>query len=76
MHPMDIIALLYKSGTNGIKIAEKTGVRASTVSRVIHNKTKSRNVATYISGTLNKPLSELWPGTYDEKQYKHKVRAA
>lgn len=75
MHPQRIIAHIYERNSNVNKVAETLQVKAATVSRVIHGKATSRNIATYISGFIKIPLDDLWPGVY-VKQYKHKVRAA
>jgi len=75
MHPKDIIACLHKADTSVVGVATDLGLRTATVSMVINDKGRSRNVATYISGILEIPLNELWPDVYI-KQYKHKVRAA
>jgi lambda repressor-like predicted transcriptional regulator len=65
MHPADIKAALEKAGSSQIKIAKALKVSDTAVNHVIYGRSTSRRIADLISKQTGLPLSQLWPGRYD-----------
>lgn len=61
MHYADIIAALTKKGYTASSVARELEVDPSMVTRVIHGKKNSYNIATYIASVTSVPLRRLWP---------------
>lgn len=61
MHYADIIAALHKAKHPPSKVADELGVNRSAVSMVIHGKSSSYNIASFISAVTKIPLNTLWP---------------
>lgn len=68
MHPADIKAALEKKGRPAVKVARRLHINKATVSRVIHGRDTSRRVADEISRVTGIPISQLWPGRYEERR--------
>lgn len=65
MHPADIKAALEKAGSSQIKIAKALNISDTAVNHVIYGRSTSRRVADLIAQKTGLPLSQLWPGRYD-----------
>jgi len=68
MHPADIKAALEKADSSQIEIARICDVSDTAVNHVIYGRSTSRRIADAIAKKTGKPLSELWPGRYDDKR--------
>ena len=68
MHPADIKAALAKKGRPAAKVARRLRITKGTVSRVISGRDTSRRVANHISRVIDVPVSQIWPGRYDENR--------
>jgi lambda repressor-like predicted transcriptional regulator len=67
MHPEQIKADIRMRGTTPAAIADSLTVSRMAVSNVIHGRVTSRRVAEAIAKTIQKPLSQIWPGRYEPK---------
>jgi lambda repressor-like predicted transcriptional regulator len=66
MHPANIKAALQIAGSSQKQIAIECEVSETAVNHVIWGRSTSRPIAEAISKKTGKPLSELWPGRYDQ----------
>jgi lambda repressor-like predicted transcriptional regulator len=67
MHPADIQAAIKKAGHSQAAIAAELRVSRMAVSHIIHGRGKSRRIASRIAQLVAIPLSDLWPGMYQER---------
>lgn len=71
VNPQEIIYLLKKMNISQSLLAKQLSVAPSVVNNVIHGRSTSYFVASYIAKILGKSLPELWP-----ERYKFKPRGA
>ncbi|MGJ7611818.1 MULTISPECIES: helix-turn-helix domain-containing protein [unclassified Variovorax] len=65
MHPEQIKADIRMRGTTPAALADDLHVSRMTVSNVIHSRITSRRVAEAIAKTIDKTVSQVWPGRYE-----------
>jgi lambda repressor-like predicted transcriptional regulator len=68
MHFADIQAQLKKAGWSQERVAIKTGYSKQHVSSTLRGVRRSRAIAAAVAEITGRPISELWPGLYDEPQ--------
>lgn len=68
MTPLEIKHALERAGTNQTGIAKACGVSTNMVRMVRTGERVSRHIAEKISGVINAPIHEIWPGLYKQKE--------
>lgn len=66
---MDAIELIYRirrAGHTQVSLARKLGVSRAVVNDVIHDRSSSQRVASYIAEVVGADIQRLWPDRYKE----------
>jgi len=64
---MDVIELIYRirrAGHTQVSLARKLGVSRAVVNDVVHNRSSSQRVASYIAELVGTDIHRLWPDRY------------
>jgi lambda repressor-like predicted transcriptional regulator len=64
MHADDLIYALKKLGWSQVALARSLAVDTCTINNVIHGRTKSRRLASYIASQIDMTAEEIWPQIY------------
>jgi lambda repressor-like predicted transcriptional regulator len=67
LHPEDIKAALRKKRVTQKAIADELHVSETVINLVINDRSRSRRIAQYIADKIGKPVDEIWPGSYTNK---------
>lgn len=74
MHADDLIYALKKLGWRQVALARLLAVDICTINNVIHGRTTSRRIATFIARELKMTAEEIWPEIYQSDNQKIKTR--
>jgi len=64
MHADDLICALKKLGWRQVALARLLAVDICTINNVIHGRTTSRRIATFIASALETTAEKIWPEIY------------
>lgn len=71
---MDVIELIYRirrAGHTQVSLARKLGVSRAVVNDVVHNRSSSQRVASYIAEVVGTDIHRLWPDRYKGSPQPH-----
>lgn len=64
LHADDLIYALKKLGWSQVALARSLAVDTCTINNVIHGRTKSRRLASYIASQIDMSAEDIWPEIY------------
>ena len=75
---MDVIELIYRirrAGHTQVSLAQKLGVSRAVVNDVVHNRSSSQRVASYIAEVVGADIHRLWPNRYKKRSQPRDIGA-